>query len=150
MRPKERIPIILDNIDWIDFIKYLGFDNPEYYAKQCEEKIDLIAAVWRFAPDLRLTQVLINCDILANSPGFWFYKEEVDYMIENKVVKPENILFWGTYGKDRKGTLRTIAINDMESEHLQACLITQKRMNPFYRKIMNKVLRKRKLNNINI
>jgi hypothetical protein len=148
MRPKERIPIILDNINWIDFINYLGFDNVEDIANKCINNIENIAEIWMNDPDLRLTQVLIYCDILENIPGSWFYIEEVDYMIENKIVKPEKILFWGTYGKDGKQPLKMIAINDMDNEHIEACLKTQKHMNKFYRDLMKKVIRKRKLKNI--
>lgn len=147
-RIKERIDVVLNNINISDFILYLGFDDIENYVEKYKENLSDIKKNWEMFPDLRLTQLLIHCGILPNKPGVWFYIEETDYLIENKIVKPEDILFWGTYGKDGKQPLKYITINNMTSEHIEACLKTQKNMNPFYRKIMTKVLRTRKLKTI--
>jgi hypothetical protein len=149
MRPKERIPVVLDNINWEDFIGYLGFDNFKDIAIECKYHIEKIKAYWEADPDLRLVQVLTILNIIPNVPGMWFYLEESEYLLEKKLVKPEEILFWGTYGKDGKQSFKQIAIKDMTSEHLQACLDTQKRLSPLYKKTMKKVLRSRKLNTIN-
>jgi len=145
MRPKERIPTILDNINWLDFITYLGFDNPEDIADKCIKQQNDIQKVWMEYSDLRLTQLLSIGGILENKPGSWYYVEEVDYMIKNKIVKPEKLLFWGTYGKDGKQPLKMIAISDMNPDHLEACLRTQKNMPDEYKKLMKKVLRIKKL-----
>jgi hypothetical protein len=147
-RVKERIPIILTKINWFDFIKYLGFDNPQKIADKCIIEMESIEKIWMENSDLRLTQVLVTGGILENIPGTWYYIEEVDYMIKNKVVKPEKLLFWGTYGKDRKQPLKMIAINDMDSEHIESCLRTQKHMSDEYKRVMKKVLRIRKLKSL--
>jgi hypothetical protein len=148
MRPKERISIVLDNIDWEDFINYLEFDDAKEIAIKCKMNIHIIKSEWEKDPDLRLSQILINIGILYNKPGFWYYIEETDYFLERKILNPEEILFWGTYGKDGKQPFKQILIKDMDSEHLQACLNTQKNMNKLYRQTMRKVLRKRKLDSI--
>lgn len=150
MRVKERIPIILNKINWFDFIQNLGcFDNSQEIADKCISLKNVIEEFWLDNPDLRLTQVLVIKDIVPNSLGTWYYKEEVDYMIKNKFVKPEELLFWGTYGKDGKQPLKMIAINDMDSEHLDACLRTQYRMPAEYKVLMKKILRRRKLKILN-
>ncbi len=148
-RVKERIPIILNKINWFDFIQYLGFDNPQEIADKCIANKKDIEEVWMENPDLRLAQLLVIGGILENVSGPWFYVEETDYMIKSKTVKPEELLFWGTYGKDGKSPLKMIAINDMDSEHLDACLKTQHRMPVEYRTLMKKILRKRKLKILN-
>jgi len=147
-RVKERIPIVLNHINWYDFITYLGFDNAQEIALNCNNEKEKIEFLWMANPDLRLTQVLVIRGILPNSSGFWFYTEEVDYMIEKNIVKLEEILFWGTYGKDGKGPLKYVSLNNMDSGHIEACLKTQKNMNKLYRKTMQKILRIRKLESL--
>ena len=107
-RIKERIPIILNKINWFDFIQYLDcFDNPQEIANKCIAEKKIIEEFWMDNPDLRLTQVLVVKDIVSNAFGTWYYKEEVDYMIKNKFVKPEELLFWGSYGKDGKSRIES-------------------------------------------
>jgi len=43
---------------------------------------------------------------------------------------------WGTYGKNGDETLVHVKIADMSTQHLQACLDTQKTMHPALRKVM--------------
>ena len=44
---------------------------------------------------------------------------------------------WGTYGKDGDQPLKYVAIADMDTEHLQACLDTQKAtLHPAIYKVM--------------
>lgn len=147
MRFKERIPIILDHIIWYDFIEHLGCDNPQKIALKCEKSRNKIEKFWKSYPDFRLTQVLVSLEIVPNFPGSWFYVEEDEYMINNKMLKPEEIYFWGTYGKDGKDSLKIIALNDMEGSHIEAVLKTQK-LTSEYRQIMKKLLRIRKLKSL--
>jgi len=46
------------------------------------------------------------------------------------------VVKWGTYGKDGDETLVHLKISDMSTQHLQACLDTQKTMRPALRKVM--------------
>ena len=174
LRFKERIPIILEHIDWYYFISYIGYANAYFndlnYPKKLltddiiEKKVKEIAEVcwkktidikehWSKNPDLRLTQVLTNINIIDNHvPGPWYYIEEIDYFIKNKILKPEEFLFWDSHGKDGKQKVEYILLKDMTSEHIEACLKLQdtqnkfyKTMNKIYYKTMEKILRKRKL-----
>lgn len=43
---------------------------------------------------------------------------------------------WGTYGKNGDQPLRYVKLKDMSTDHITACLETQKRMLPQYRKAM--------------
>ena len=152
-RCKERIPVVLNNINWYDFISYLNIyvsdKSKREAAIKCKENEYYISDYWHKNPDQRLTQVLVNIDIIENFPGTWYYLEETEYLIVNKILKPEEILFWGSYGKDGKQNFRYILLNDMESNHIEACLKTQKNMNKYYRKTMEKILRFRKLQKLN-
>ena len=46
------------------------------------------------------------------------------------------VVTWGTYGKNGDETLVHVKIADMSTQHLQACLDTQKTMRPALRKVM--------------
>lgn len=165
-RCKERIPIILKHIDWRDFIAKSGYVDAyfkdhgcpdhlrdkkldatvlQYVLLKISENIKHIESFWSESSDQRLTQVLVNMGIIQNIPGTWYYFEETEYMITSRTLKPEEILFWGTYGKDGKQELRYVLLKDMDSEHIEACLRTQKNMNEYYRKTMQKIMRFRKL-----
>lgn len=43
-------------------------------------------------------------------------------------------LKWGSYGKDNKGPIRHIALCDMDTDHINAVLDTQKGLSQFYAK----------------
>jgi hypothetical protein len=50
---------------------------------------------------------------------------------------------WGTRGKDGKQPLRYVALKDMDTDHIQACLDTQWQMRPEVRVIMQNELKYR-------
>lgn len=56
-------------------------------------------------------------------------------------------MFWGSYGKDGKGPLRQIAIKDMETEHIMACLDEIPMMADSHKKEMKAELKRRKVGN---
>lgn len=149
MRQKERIDIIFDNINWSNFIKYLHIyeTNQEIddVVMEIIEHEDELRQTWKENPDWRLTQLLVNTGVMPNTPGEWYYIEEVDYMIDNGVCLPQELLFWGTFGKDGKQPLKFIAIKDMETEHLKACIDAQKHMSQMYRDAMTLELECRNL-----
>lgn len=45
-------------------------------------------------------------------------------------------MHWGTRGKEGTAPLRYIALKDMDPDHIKACLDTQPRMHPHFRKAM--------------
>lgn len=147
MRAVERIPIILDAINIPEFLKdakVFDQDTIDECINNWFSNLEDIKKFWMENPDLRLFQVLINIGLLPNTPGFYYYEEESKYCLKKGYIKPRQILFWGTYGKDGKGPFKQILIKDMTTEHLKACLETQKYMNKFYRETMIDELKLRK------
>lgn len=93
MRRKERINEFFDKVNsidsWNDFLMWLDplslRDNlkKESYITMSEDfynKSNFIKSFWEENPDLRMSQVLVCLIYLDNYPGFWFYKEEEDYL----------------------------------------------------------------------
>lgn len=50
------------------------------------------------------------------------------------------VLEWGTRGKDGRGDLRLVKLKDMETDHIKACLETQRSMYPQIRTAMENEL----------
>lgn len=147
MRPIERIPIILDAINFEEFLKdakVFDEDTINTCILAISQNWKELREFWEANPYLRLFQVLINGGFLPNLPGFYYYKEETDYCIEKGYLQPRDIYFWGSYGKDGKGPLKWISIKKMETDHLKACLDTQTQMKAEYRKVMLEELKLRK------
>lgn len=143
MRIAERIPIVLEYINWEDFLIYIKAVPQNI--KIDDIMLDKIRTYWLDFPDLRLVQVLINLNIIWNGT---YHVEETDYLIDKAYIKPEDILFWGTYGKDGKSPIKYITLNNMDSEHIENCLKMQI-ITPIYIKLMKKILRIRKLKTLN-
>lgn len=125
MRSKERIPIILDILEdhYVDFLIDVGIgeENRSELLDLYFTKRNLIEEFWLKNPDLRLTQVFVNLDIIPNIEGFWYYKEETDYIIEKGWAKFEDIHFWGVnYSKDGKKLPQTIfkRLVDLNTDHI--------------------------------
>lgn len=98
MRRIERIPIVM---------KYFR-QNTKILAKYCEIKqkdakllienhYEDIFYQWIQYPDLRLSQLLVNIELIPDKNGI-FFKEEIDFLIEGEYIKKESITFWGTRG----------------------------------------------------
>ena len=147
MRKLERIPVFLDKIDFVHllFDQYSIVDKKDaiLIKNTIELDMELIKKFWYENPDLRFTQVLIGLGIVPNYPGFWFYKDDIDVYCEQGFPANE-ILFWGTYGKDGNQPISYIAIKDMTIGHLQACLEIQQGMEPVYKTAMIEELENRK------
>lgn len=140
MRLIERIPIVLEHINWEHFLIYINAIPKNI--KIDDSIISNIRTYWTKYPDLRLVQVLINLNIIYDCK---YFIEETDYLLDCKYIKPEDILFWGTYGKDGNSPIKYITLNNMDSDHIENCLINQHKISPQYEKIMKKILRIRKL-----
>ena len=57
--------------------------------------------------------------------------------------KVREFMKWGTRGKGGKKPLHYVALKDMDTDHIQACLDTQWQMRPDYRIIMQNELKYR-------
>jgi hypothetical protein len=129
MRAKERISIILDLLDnnYMDFLIDIGIGEENrhelidvYFLKGKE-----IEEFWMENPDLRLTQVLVNLDIIPNIAGFWYYTEETDYVVEKGWCEFEDIHFWGVnFTKDGERLPETIfkRVSDLDRDHVMNIL----------------------------
>lgn len=127
MRNILRIPIVIENIDWklfiTDVLEYGDDWEVNRLYNLIQATIEEIEDYWLENPDERLTQVLVNTGLIPNKPGFWYYTEEVQWMIEKKLVEPRDILFWGSIfdenGNRRPKTVWT-PIKTITDDHLKA------------------------------
>lgn len=113
------------------------------------ERIDVFLAElgkkWKEqGADLRFTQFLFNNGITDTCSQYYLEEPEV---LEMFGVNPysRDFVFWGTYGKDGKGPVKRILIKDLETDHIEAILKTQKQLNDKMRKLFEDelVLRKK-------
>ena len=63
------------------------------------------------------------------------------------IEKVREVFSWGTYGKDRKGTLKKVLLSEMSDDHIKAII---KDGIYSWNDLMNRELEYRKLNNITI
>lgn len=76
-----------------------------------------------------------GCDYLRRIGSVRECKELSVYSDDSHDVIRE-AMHWGTRGRGGTEPLRYIALKDMTSDHIQACLDTQPRMHPHFRKAM--------------
>lgn len=146
MRQPRRIPIILkaleDDENKRKVLEYwfkppegvqleLGgpYNSIDDIIKQWNAEYEIISAFWKENIDLRLPQVLISAGIMPNYTGFYFYKEDEATVILSKVLKREEILFWGN-NYDAQGNLlsetRWVLPAEMTKGHLEAIIDLEK------------------------
>lgn len=158
MRNEKRIK------PFLNILKSVWEQNPDWTFVQLLEEIDIIPKeyvseggsvtfeadplfleklqkIWEEYPDWRFTQLLVNTGTIPNIEGFWYYKEESDFFKGQR----NEFMFWGSYGKDGRGPRRDIAIKDMDTDHIMACLKTQPNMMKSYREEMSAELKRRKI-----
>jgi hypothetical protein len=161
MRNPERIPIILKYLDLKQFIIDLKvFDDDQMIDTLIDfhTSKEKVKNFWKENPDYRLVQVLIALNFLPNSPGFWYYTEEEDYLLEKDLIKFEDIKFWGVnYYKNSRKRPKTKfkLLKDLDIEHIRAILKyfgnRDNQINPKYLQYFKKRLleeNKDELNNI--
>jgi len=119
MRPEERIN---------NFLKILG----DEWKKQ--------------GVDLRFTQFLFNNGIVDMNRLHYIEEHELlqKYFPH---IDPAEYIWWGTRGKDGKSKLKYILLKNMDTDHIEAILETQKHISVFYREVFEKELEKRKNGN---
>lgn len=142
MRVKKRIPIILKclesnqakNLFLETFFKpkigvQLEIGMPYFeiinMILKWDNQKDNIEKHWLANPDLRLTQVLIYFNIMPSYGGLWYYTEDEKNLIDNKLIEPENIYFWGSnYTKNGKRLNKTKyrLLSELSLSHLENLL----------------------------
>lgn len=142
MRQRKRIPIVIEKLPIRYFAKDQGVEllaTPD---------LGQVEDYWLEHPDLRLGQVLLHLGYIHNTPGMWYYTEEVKWMIEKGLVEPREILFWGVnFTKDMERLPETEwrLIKDLNTEHIKAILEGgYVDSNPYYKRIFEDEIRKRK------
>jgi hypothetical protein len=110
---------------------------------------DELEKFWLENPDLRFTQVCVNTGLIPNIPGFWYYTEDLDFML-NLGFEPREVMLWGTYGKNLDQPLKYVFLKEMSNSHIQAVLDNVKSISERYRKEFENELKYRKENNIKI
>lgn len=153
-RIKERIPIVLKFINFEEFLKDIlqnlySFENINTIVKNFNLNINNIEKYWLNNPDLRLTQVLINLDIIPNFPGSWYYIEETDWLIKNNYCKFEDINFWGKrldINNKLLSETKWILLKDLSMDHIESILSFVEKNNinikPEYKKYFKQRLSK--------
>lgn len=125
MRNKERIPIILKNIEWETFlIDMFGKDYDRDILTHLKSVLPQLKEYWSEYYDMRIGQALINMGVIPDSLKAW-HVEGTEWMIDNKLVKSRDILFWGVnYTKEMEQLPKTDwrLIKDLDTEHIQAIL----------------------------
>ena len=108
---------------------------------------DELEKYWLENPDLRLTQLFVNTGQMPNIPGFWYYMEDYEFML-NIGFEPREIMLWGTYGKNIDQPLKHVFLKDMSNEHINAVLTNVKNISEKYKTAFENELKYRKENNI--
>lgn len=137
MRQPKRIPIVLQHLPMAQFIKETGvFENEdEVDALVIDFDVEQIRSFWESNPDFRLTQVLIQLGYLPNAPGFWFYTEEEEWLIDKGILESRDILFWGKnfdVDMNRLPETEWSLIKDMTTDHIEAILDGEFTKHPMY------------------
>lgn len=152
-RLKERISIFLEKMDIEKTLEIyfpdLGKEIKKEFEKRIVESMEQIQKTWYEQPDWRFGQLLVNLNIIPNIPGFWYYMEDDDVLI-NQGVSPRECLFWGNnYDKDmnRLPETRWMLIKDMKTGHIQNILNGRWTGNPKYTKAFREELQLRQKEN---
>lgn len=127
MRNPQRIDIFLNKIKEDDNLekvltKIFKLNVDEDAIKIVKSGYNVIEIFWKENPDWRFSQVLVNTGLLPNYPGFWYYIEDEDILIELG-CEPKDIYFWGTnFDKDMNPLEETKwnLIRDLSTEHIEA------------------------------
>lgn len=142
MRRPERIPIISKLIRLNKNISDHYFEGI-YHNKTIRSLMNKnFEDYWKDNPDQRLGQVMYNLDLISDKV---YQREEVDWLIGNKYIKPEEILFWGNnYDKDMNLLPETkyILLKDLTTNHIKNIIKyfkdRNKNINPMYLEYFNK------------
>lgn len=121
MRNKRRISIVL-NLFKNNIKSLKEFTNTsDKKIVNIYKNYDVIKAYWKVYPDQRFGQVLINLGLITNNLIVW-HKEEDQWLIQNKYILPEEILFWGSnYDKDMNALEETkySLLKDLTTDHIK-------------------------------
>ena len=116
MRPKERIPIFLKNVDWDKLADKWNLSKPLHMCRKAR-------TYWEENPDQRVGQVLINLQLVPDKLDIWT-DEELSILL-SQGCNPRDVVLWGVnYDKDRNKlpTTEFRLVRDMDTDHIETIL----------------------------
>lgn len=123
MRPKERIKIFFDLIDWNKLSKRWGLKkNISNHILNHKPYIN-VSRYWLDNYDQRIGQVLINLNLIEDNFRIW-NDEETNILIDQGIELRE-ILFWESYYDKNKNLLPkpiNRIIKDLTTDHIKNIL----------------------------
>jgi len=128
-RQAKRIPIVLNLINWIEFIKdNITEELSELDFKELIEHITLntesISNCWEHHPDWRLGQLLINQGYIKDDVKLCTIEED-QWLIDNGYCNIEDIKFWSRT-RDKYDNLlpstEFILLKDLDDANISAIL----------------------------
>lgn len=121
MRPKERIPIFLDKINFDYLQKRWDIDlSNEVRGLIMSEPV---RKYWESAPDLRFGQMLINLDYIPDMIAIWM-DEDLQILLDQG-CEPREVVLWGNnydVNHNLLPEIRWILIKDMNTDHIKQIL----------------------------
>ena len=134
MRPKERIKIFLDLIDWEVLAERWDIDKHLINAiLDSKGKLSKsLTTHWLKEYDLRFGQMLINFQFVPDKLKIWC--DEEDNILADQGIPKREFMLWGR-NDDKDGNqlpnIERILIKDMTTDHIEAILrdIANHRMN---------------------
>lgn len=153
MRPKERIPIFLEKVNWKTLAERWNVDISLFEdVIICNPKLNKkIRKYWENNYDQRFGQVLINLGFMKDSLLIW-NDEERDILDDQNIPKRETMLWGSIYDKDLNPLpkIKWRVIKDMTTDHIKAILkdVENYRMNinNDYLEVFKQEIELRKLN----
>lgn len=139
---------LVDNENLLTNIWKLPLENGDLRAilSLISVKNSEIKVFWKENPDLRYSQVLVNMGIMPNYPGFWYYLEEPEILLEQGVDGAQFMLWGVNFDKNMNQLPATDYrfICDLETDHIEAILAGIWTKHPDYIKVFNNELNRRK------
>lgn len=112
--------------------------------RKVDKFMKLLGVAWKCqGVDLRFGQFMFNNGVQIFG-GIEYHLEEHELLKQwFPDIDPAEYTYWGTYGKDGKSKLKYKLVKDLDTDHIEAILETQKRISPFLRGLLENELKKR-------
>lgn len=159
MRSKKRIDPFLKHVNWFYLLhNQWNLFNSKLksgeYVFFIQNNIKHIRKYWKKNSDLRISQVLVNLNIIPNIQGLWYYMEEHQILMEQEdLTTPENCLLWTSvlnkHNKRRKKH-RTKLIKNLSKSHVRNIINyvktnSNKKLHPKILEAFNNVLNRKNI-----
>jgi len=146
MRPKERINVFLDNMD-LPKVLNVYFPNvteeiKKEFAASIYPALGRLQKEWNENPDWRFPQLLVNMGFVPNMPGFWYYMEETQVLLDSG-CEARKVVMWGNnFDKDMNRLSETIwkPICELTTDHIHSILNGGFAKNTDYEKLFKEEL----------